>query len=84
VLTRSSWHTDIKPDNILFVEDRIIPDNPRDSWVHSKLEKDQNKFKLADPGFAKFVKKSPKEPCDVPRQHLQGGTETYGKCWSTG
>lgn len=66
------------------MENRLILDSPLDNGGPSKLEKDQNKFKLADPGFAKFVEKSPKEPCDVPRQHLQGGTESYGKCCSSG
>ena len=84
VLTRSSWHTDIKPDNILWVEDRLKLDSPLDEVDPSKLEEDQNKFKLADPGFAKFVKKSPKGSSGVPRQHLQGGTFTYGWCCSAG
>lgn len=83
VLTNSSLHTDIKPDNILFVEDRLIPTSSSNVGDFSKLEEDQNKFKLADPGFAKFVKKSPKESNDVPRQHLEGGTWTYGWCCST-
>ena len=78
VLTITRWHTDIKPDNILFVEDRLKVDHPSDVEDLSKLEKNENKFKLADPGFAKFVKKSPKEPRDVPKQYLEGGTETYG------
>jgi hypothetical protein len=47
------WHADIKPDNILSVQD---------------------KFKLADPGFARFVKRTDKEQNVV----LRGGTEIYG------
>lgn len=31
-------------------------------------------FKLADPGFVKFVKKTDKDPAEV----LPGGTETFG------
>ncbi|KAI9776787.1 MAG: hypothetical protein M1816_005081 [Peltula sp. TS41687] len=34
----------------------------------------QGKFKLADPGFAKFVKKTDK----IPEEFVLGGTETYG------
>jgi len=34
----------------------------------------QGKFKLADPGFVKFVKKTDKDP----RERVLGGTETYG------
>lgn len=69
VFTRSRWHTDIKPDNILFVEDSIKEDDQ---------EMDPNKFKLADPGFAKFVRKPPNDSRGVPKQVLEGGTETYG------
>ena len=59
----SSWHADIKPDNIL-----IVAENGPDG---NEIEK----FKLADPGFAKFVKKTGTSPIEVP---LSGGTETYG------
>ncbi|OQV04540.1 Protein kinase domain-containing protein isoform 1 [Cladophialophora immunda] len=45
------WHADIKPDNILIV---------------------QEKFKLADPGFARFEKQTDKD-----RVTIAGGTETY-------
>ena len=83
-LTRSSWHTDIKPDNILFVEDRLTLDGHLGKEGSSKLEEGQNKFKLADPGFAKFVEKSLKVSSNVPRQYLHGGTETYGRCCFTG
>jgi serine/threonine protein kinase len=34
----------------------------------------QGKFKLADPGFAKFVRKTENVPCIS----VHGGTETYG------
>ena len=54
LLIISSWHADIKPDNILSV---------------------QGKFKLSDPGFAKFVAKGEKDP----EEFVMGGTETYGK-----
>ena len=36
-------------------------------------------FKLADPGFAKFNRKTQVESQEVPKQILVGGTETYGK-----
>jgi serine/threonine protein kinase len=36
------------------------------------------KFKLADPGFAKFVKMTEKDDIDL-KQFVLGGTETYGK-----
>jgi hypothetical protein len=36
------------------------------------------KFKLADPGFAKFVKSTGKDG-KAPKQMLVGGTRTYGK-----
>lgn len=49
------WHADIKPDNILQV---------------------QNRFKLADPGFAKIVKAV--EPDQ--RTKIVGGTRTFGEC----
>ena len=32
------------------------------------------KFKLADPGFAKFIKKADGNPKEI----VTGGTETYG------
>lgn len=35
----------------------------------------QGKFKLSDPGFAKFVRKTDNDP----EAFLLGGTETYGK-----
>jgi hypothetical protein len=38
----------------------------------------EGKFKLADPGFAKFVKTTDKDDKD-PKQIVLGGTETYGK-----
>ena len=62
------------------MEDRLKLNDPPNADDVSELRKNENKFKLADPGFAKFVKKSPKEPRDVPKQRLDGGTETYGTC----
>ena len=53
---RHRWHADIKPDNILLVQDR---------------------FKLADPGFAVF--KSKTDADSDPVAEIQGGTEAYGK-----
>ena len=75
------WHADIKPDNILFVETRLKKekDDTTDEGDQSKSEPNESTFKLADPGFAKFVNKSQREPIEVPKQHLSGGTETYGR-----
>ena len=75
------WHADIKPDNILLVENRLKKqkDDTTDKEDQHKLEQNETTFKLADPGFAKFVKKSKKKPTDVPKQLLFGGTETYGR-----
>ena len=62
---KSSWHADIKPDNILRVKGR---------------------FKLADPGFAKFKKSEAIEKLKDQTKRLRdqttmihGGTRTYGK-----
>lgn len=76
-----SWHTDIKPDNILFVEHRLKKekDDITEGENQSKLVQKESTFKLADPGFAKFVKKSQEESTEVPKQKLLGGTETYGR-----
>ena len=64
-LTKSRWHADIKPDNILRVKGR---------------------FKLADPGFAKFKKSEAIEKLKDQTKRLRdqtamihGGTRTYGK-----
>ena len=57
------WHADIKPDNILIIEEEDSTGNTRE------------RFKLADPGFAKFVAKT----CQNRKVMLTGGTETYGK-----
>ena len=75
------WHTDIKPDNILFVENRLKKekDDTTDEGDQPKLVQKESTFKLADPGFAKFVKKSHEESIEVPKQQLSGGTETYGR-----
>jgi serine/threonine protein kinase len=55
-LTQTSWHADIKPDNIIYV---------------------RGKFKLADPGFARF-KKKPQDKGAAPQIRVHGGTYTYG------
>ena len=75
------WHADIKPDNILFVENRLKKekDNDTGEWDPSKLDRNESTLKLADPGFAKFVKKPQKESTEVPKERLSGGTETYGR-----
>lgn len=52
----TSWHADIKPDNILYI---------------------RGKFKLADPGFAKWLKKT-EQTCARPTTVVDGGTDTYG------
>ncbi|KAL9033280.1 MAG: hypothetical protein Q9214_007590, partial [Letrouitia sp. 1 TL-2023] len=55
------WHSDIKPDNILNVDDTGTG---------------ICKFKLADPGFARFEPKA--KHTDIPKLKLWGGTKTYG------
>lgn len=49
----SRWHGDIKPDNILLINQR---------------------YKLADPGFAKFVAKNSTITAE---EVIEGGTWTY-------
>ena len=77
------WHADIKPDNILLVEDRLK--SGKDNTKENEHAKDQNEitFKLADPGFAKFIDKSQANPAGVPKENLLGGTETYGRSLAT-
>lgn len=60
------WHADIKPDNILIVEEE------------DALGNTYERFKLADPGFAKFVPKTFENKDLVQRIQLDGGTKTYG------
>jgi serine/threonine protein kinase len=55
-LTQTSWHADIKPENIIHV---------------------RGKYKLADPGFARFKKKA-QDKGAAPQIRLHGGTDTYG------
>jgi hypothetical protein len=55
----------------------IISISNERSW-HADVNPDNillvdGKFKLADPGFAKFVKKTDEDPTEI----LLGGTETY-------
>ena len=63
VLTKNRWHADIKPDNILIIE------KEDSSGIITE------EFKLADPGFAKFVLNTGKDSEVV----LTGGTRTCGK-----
>lgn len=51
----SGWHADIKPANILLIED---------------------KFRLADPGFAQFVADGVVQEATAV---MRGGTVAYGK-----
>ena len=53
----SSWHSDIKPGNILFACD---------------------KYKLADPGYARFLKQEDFAGDVLPTTVLPGGTTSYG------
>ena len=80
MLTTYRWHADIKPDNILFFEDRLKKDNSPEEAHTSRLEANEITFKLADPGFARFVQKQDK-PTDIPKEYLDGGTLTYGTCF---
>ena len=57
ILTTIRWHADIKPDNILLVQD---------------------KFKLADPGFMKFVLDQSGSTREAVEEVIEGGTRTYG------
>ena len=75
------WHADIKPDNILFVENRLKKEkeDTTEEGDQSELIQSESTFKLADPGFARFVKKSEAESIQIPKKYLWGGTETYGR-----
>ena len=77
MLTVDRWHADIKPDNILFVE-RATVNTTVDGNENPEPIKREKTFKLADPGFAKFVEKTKKDSEGIPKQRLRGGTETYG------
>ena len=79
-LTKSRWHTDIKPDNILYVEERLNVEGAANGYNQPKSANEEKAFKLADPGFAKFVRKPQHESQAIPKQVLEGGTETYGEC----
>ena len=75
------WHADIKPSNILFVENRLKKkkDDTTEEGGKSRLVQNEGTFKLADPGFAKFINKSEEASIEVPKELLSGGTETYGR-----
>ena len=48
------WHADIKPDNILFLENRLKKekDDTTEEGDQSELIQSEITFKFADPGFA--------------------------------
>ena len=48
------WHADIKPDNILFLENRLKKekDDTTEEGDQSELIQSEISFKFADPGFA--------------------------------
>ena len=77
----SRWHADIKVDNILYVEDGLSTKNQAENNGTSNSELNEITFKLADPGFAKFINKTEDRTENVPREYLLGGTETYGKLY---
>ena len=79
-LTAIRWHTDIKPDNILYLEDRLRTDRSLKVDRATTLENCEKAFKLADPGFAKFQPKSHTHSQAVPERILEGGTVSYGMC----
>ena len=74
----SRWHTDIKPDNILYLEDRLRIDRSPKGDLGTTPEHRERAFMLADPGFAKFQLKSHTHPQAVPKMILGGGTVSYG------
>ena len=53
-------------------------DGAADGPNQPKSANKEKAFKLADPGFAKFVPKPQHESQAIPKQVLEGGTETYG------
>lgn len=53
------------------------PEGSNTNEVQSR-EYFEKTFKLADPGFAKFVKKNTKTSA-VPKEQLLGGTDAFGK-----
>ena len=77
-LIKSRWHTDVKPDNILYVEERLNVNGTADGDNQPKSANEEKAFKLADPGFAKFIPKPQHNSQAIPKQVLEGGTETYG------
>ena len=77
ILIACRWHADIKPDNILHLEDRLKIDCDPKDVDKSTLQENEITFKLADPGFAKFVNKKKEEP-HIPKEYMLGGTTSYG------
>jgi len=67
----SRWHFDIKPENILFCGD------------DSSEESNDNSWKIADPGLARFVRTDlvKRDQDNHPVANMKGATGTYG--WYT-
>ena len=78
ILTWSRWHADIKPDNVLYVEDRLKKNESAHGQNLSKTTTTEKAFKLADPGFAKFIGKNQHASHALPKATLWGGTKSYG------
>ena len=63
----------------MYVEERVKTTTSPTVPNTSEPIRREKAFKLADPGFAKFNRKSQEKSQEVPKQVLEGGTETYGK-----
>lgn len=63
----------------MYVERRVKTRESLAVLNTSEPMRTEKAFKLADPGFAKFDRKPQVESREVPKQILEGGTETYGK-----
>jgi hypothetical protein len=60
----------------------LLCDSNSGRW-HADIKPDnvleiQGKFKLADPGFAKFLEKAKEKSSSDPTANLLGGTHTFG------